>query len=54
MQVNSQEKQRRAAAYREARGVSWLELLRDPEQQRHSRDFFARGAQDAESQRAAR
>lgn len=52
MQVNSQEKQRRAAAYREARGMSWLELLRDPEQQRHSREFFASDA-DAEARRTA-
>lgn len=43
MRVNSDETLRRAAAYRQARGGSWLSLLRDPEQQRRSREFFSGG-----------
>jgi hypothetical protein len=41
MRVNSDETLRRAIAMREADGRSWLEILRDPEQQRFSRDFFS-------------
>lgn len=47
MRVNSDETLRRAVQYREERGAkSWLELTRDPEQQRFSREFFSGGQRE--------
>ncbi len=50
MRVNSDETLRRAAAYRKERNASWLQLSRDPEQQRRSREFFS-GGRDARTDR---
>lgn len=44
MRVNSDETLRRAAAFRRANGNrSWLQLSREPGQQRRSRAFFSGG-----------
>lgn len=51
MRVNSDEAIARAIRYREEQGnKSWLELTRDPEMQRHSREFFSRGLQSSSEQ----
>jgi hypothetical protein len=51
MRVNSDEAIARAIRYREEQGnKSWLELTRDPEMQRHSREFFNRGLQGSSEQ----
>jgi hypothetical protein len=41
MRVNSAETIQKAIDYRERSGKSWLQLIRDPKQQQHSRDSFS-------------
>jgi hypothetical protein len=47
MRVNSDETIRRAIDYRAMRGgKSWLELSREPEAQKRSREFFLGASKD--------